>query len=174
MSETWYAVYRKSDGELLSTGRVLADQLPDDRDAIVIDGPQQSGQVWNKQSRQFVAAPPVFTKQYTDAMGVAHTITQDHAIADQDVFNAQFPQLSKLQFRRLFTLNERMALDGFEGSTAPDLVKQTLRTIKADFDAAKYISLDDPMTQQAINAFEQMALIGTGRAAQILSGQIPI
>jgi hypothetical protein len=170
---TWYAVYSKSDGTLLSTGEVLPDTLPDDRTSVEISEPQQLNQVWDKATHQFVLAATNYTQTYTDVFGAVKTLVKSTPITNQDVFNAQMPNFSKLQFRKLFTLAELFVLDGVEYSAASDQIKQTMRTINKNFDAAQYISVVDPLTIQGVNSFEQLGLIAVGRAAQILAGQIP-
>lgn len=77
--------------------------------------------------------------------------------------------LTPLQFRRLFTLNERVAVDNF--ATNPDLSDQqkaVLTTLTKDFDAAQEIDLDDPDTQAGIQTLEAYGLLAEGRAAEIL------
>lgn len=137
-------------------------------------GDNRLGQRYDPITHAFASVtPPAYTVQFTDPFGVVRTLASDDPITEQQVFNALYPNITRLQFRRLFTLNERIALDGIEASAAPDLTKATVRTLKEDFASAQFISLEDPLTVQAINAFAQMGLINSGRVAQILAGQIP-
>jgi len=69
-------------------------------------------------------------------------------------------QLTKLQFLRLFTTGERIAI---RASTDPVIV---------DFmqllDLAQDVRLDDPDTVQGVHYLESEGLIAAGRAAEIL------
>lgn len=88
-------------------------------------------------------------------------------LADNEV--EEFPQpeiqrelqLTKLQFLRRFTTQERIAI---RGSTNPVIV---------DFmqllDLALDVRLDDPDTVDGLHYLESLNLIGVGRAAEILA-----
>lgn len=53
---TWYAVYREADGELVSTGTVVADPLPDGLVAKPLD--TEPAGVWDAQALAFGPEPP--------------------------------------------------------------------------------------------------------------------
>lgn len=167
-------IYSKSDGKIHSIGNVDLSSLPDEYGATIIqEWPDFTKQPWDPTTYELTPEPS-YSLEVTDVFGEKHVVPLDHQPTDQDTFDALHPNFTKLQFRRLLTLSERIVLDGIETSAAPENVKATVHTIKEDFAAAQYISLEDPITVQAINAFEQMGLIATGRAAQILAGQIPV
>lgn len=82
--------------------------------------------------------------------------------------------LSKFGFRLLFTLTERIALDNYAANQSlTDQQKAILATLRYDFQIADDINLNHPLTIQGVNLLEQYGLLGTGRAAQILAGQLP-
>lgn len=82
--------------------------------------------------------------------------------------------LTKYQFRSLFTLPELVAMDNFEQTPAiPDEAKQLLRTMKATFDAAQDVSLNDIYTQQGVYLLAQVGILTQQRAGEILSNTPP-
>lgn len=54
--ETWHAVYRLSDGALVSVGTVVADPLPDGLAAVPVDGPPGE-RTWDGATLAFKAVP---------------------------------------------------------------------------------------------------------------------
>jgi hypothetical protein len=52
----WHAIYRAEDRELVSTGTVIADPLPDGLLSVPIDG-EPNGRTWNVATLAFDAAP---------------------------------------------------------------------------------------------------------------------
>lgn len=89
-------------------------------------------------------------------------------IAEESVLSNR--TLTKLAFRKLFTLPERVAVDNASQSTAlPAQYKALLATMAIDLSVAVEVHLDDPVTAQGVQLLEQLGLIGPGRAAQILS-----
>ena len=70
---TWYAIYRLSDGELVSVGTSVADPLPAGLGVTNLGANPPTG-VWNKLTHVFDAAAPVrpiiskrdFWKRFTD------------------------------------------------------------------------------------------------------------
>lgn len=82
--------------------------------------------------------------------------------------------LTKYQFRKLFTFAERVSIDNFMSN--PNISAQNkavLSTIIKDLDASGEVQLDLPDVAQGIGFLEQIGLIGTGRAAQIISNSPP-
>lgn len=50
----WYAIYRTSDGVLISTGTVIADPLPDGLASVELgEAFDQSGKIWNPTTYTF-------------------------------------------------------------------------------------------------------------------------
>ena len=83
--------------------------------------------------------------------------------------------LTKLQFRRLFSPEERIQIDAFNMSfeTHPLLSKDqkaSIRTALADYNVASDIRLDDAATIAALYMYESLGLIAFGRAKEILGG----
>ena len=83
--------------------------------------------------------------------------------------------LTKYQFRKLFTLNERVAVDNAQLNTAiPAQYRAMLATLLRDVELSEEVQLtDNPDVAQGVNFLEQIGLIGPGRAAQILANQLP-
>ena len=78
--------------------------------------------------------------------------------------------LTKYQFRKLFTFNERLAIDNFATNTNISAQnKAVLSTIMKDLDVSGEVQLDNPDVAQGVQFLETVGLLGTGRAAQILS-----
>lgn len=83
--------------------------------------------------------------------------------------------LTKLQFRRLFTFPERMAIDQFNATfesnpMLSDEQKALVRTSLNDYDVAEGVYLNDPATVAGVQLYETLGLIAAGRAAEILNG----
>lgn len=87
--------------------------------------------------------------------------------------------LNKYEFRQLFTGSEQDLIDEFNGGgylSHPSLTteqKAAIRRGLAGYDATPSVQLDNPDTVMMVNLFEALGLIATGRAAEVLSGQIP-
>ena len=83
--------------------------------------------------------------------------------------------ITKYQFRQLFTLNERVAVDMAPTNTAlPAQYRAILFTMNKDLELSEVVQLDNPQVAQGVQLLEQLTLIGAGRAARILSNQPPL
>ena len=71
------------------------------------------------------------------------------------------PQLTKLQFLRRFTVQERLAI---RASTNP-IILDFMQLL----DLAQDVRLDDPDTLIGVNYLEQQELLAKGRAVEILT-----
>ena len=76
-------------------------------------------------------------------------------------------ELNKIDFLRLFTQAERIAI------RQAAKVNPVVEDYQAMLDAATIIRLSDADIQEGIPELEDAGLIGPGRAAQILSGESP-
>jgi hypothetical protein len=76
-------------------------------------------------------------------------------------------ELHKVDFLRLFTQAERIAI------RQAAKVNPVVEDYQAMLDAATIIRLSDPDIQEGIPELEDAGLLAPGRAAQILSGEIP-
>jgi hypothetical protein len=77
--------------------------------------------------------------------------------------------LTQLDFRRLFTIQERIKIDDAENNA--NLTKEqkaVIRTLQRDMALAEAIQLNDEDTIFGVNYLEQCGLIASGRASQIL------
>lgn len=83
--------------------------------------------------------------------------------------------LTKYEFRKLFTLNERIACDSAPSNTnIPAQYRAAIMTMHNDLDASGMVFLTtNPDVASGVNMLEQLGLIGPGRAAQILSNTPP-
>jgi hypothetical protein len=82
--------------------------------------------------------------------------------------------LTKYQFRQLFTLNEKVATDNFKDNAAiPANYKAILTTVMKDLELSEVVHLDNPQVATGVGLLEQLGLIATGRAAQIMSNTAP-
>lgn len=83
--------------------------------------------------------------------------------------------LSKLEFRRKFTLLERQAIDTFnlKFETIPEVPEQykaALRTIQKDFEGAGAIHLKNPDTIAALELYVILGLLSPDRKQEIIYG----
>jgi len=133
---------------------------------------------------------------YIEAIGIGFPLVQCHTLGDGTDYNslvwdageaiptketldawiAANPKanaeriLTKYQFRKLFTFNERVAIDNF--SANPGISPQNkavLSTIMKDLEVSGEVQLDNPDVAAGVQFLETVGLLGTGRAAQILA-----
>lgn len=100
--------------------------------------------------------------------------TLDSWIASNPVAN-EAKHVTKYEFRKLFTLMERVAIDNFASNPAiPANYKAMLLTLLKDLELSAEVHLDNPDVAAGVNMLEQIGLIGVGRAARILSNLPPL
>jgi hypothetical protein len=77
--------------------------------------------------------------------------------------------MSKWEFRKLFSLEERVACDNAPDNTQiPEQYRAILKTLNTDFALAEQIDPALKDVQDGVQLLEQVGLLATGRAAQIL------
>ena len=82
--------------------------------------------------------------------------------------------LTKYQFRKLFSFAERLAIDNIQSNTTiSDQNKNVLLTIMKDLELSGEVLLNNPDVINGVGFLEQVGLIASGRAAQILSNTPP-
>ena len=82
--------------------------------------------------------------------------------------------ITKYQFRKLFTFTERVNIDNFAmNPNLSDQSKAALSTILKDLDVSGEVQLDLPDVSAGIQFLEQVGLLSTGRAAQIIANTPP-
>jgi hypothetical protein len=89
---------------------------------------------------------------------------------------SQYPPalLTKYEFRKLFTFEERIAVDNAPSNMSlPENVRMAFVTILNDLNAAEGIDLTNSDVIASVQLTEQVGLIGAGRAAQVLAGIRP-
>lgn len=94
--------------------------------------------------------------------------------ANPDTTTSDGVVLTKYQFRQLFTLNERIAIDNAPSNAAiPANYRAMLLTIAKDMELSAEVHLSKPNTMAGVGFLEQLGLIEAGRAAQVLSNTPP-
>jgi hypothetical protein len=84
-------------------------------------------------------------------------------------------QLTKYQFRQLFTLEEKVKVDNFQLNPAiPQNYKNILVSILKDLELSEVVHLDNPQLAQGVGLLEQLGLIAPGRSTQIMANQPPV
>lgn len=82
--------------------------------------------------------------------------------------------ITKYEFRRLFTFNERVAIDNSpDNVNIPIDMRMVLKTVLNDFSSAEEIDLNNPDVANGVNLLENLGIISLGRATQILN-KIPV
>ncbi len=84
--------------------------------------------------------------------------------------------LTKYEFRKLFTLQERITCDNIATVTSvPEAARAAIATFMKDLDASGAVFLtDNPDVANGLNMLEQIGILAPGRAARILSNQQPL
>jgi hypothetical protein len=141
----WYAIYDIETGALKSTGTsVDAGDLPTNYGVSTLnEAPDFDTHEWDAETKTMRAKA------------------------------TSLPVLSKFQFRCLFTISERVAMDAFESLEISEQYKGILRTLRYDLGIVECVELSNPQTIYSVNLLEQIGLIGDGRAAQILANIPP-
>lgn len=82
--------------------------------------------------------------------------------------------LTHLEFRRLFTQEERELSDELEATFESNAAltaaqKRTLRSGYKDFNAASTVNLDDPAIPPMLMLYEALGIVAVDRATEILA-----
>jgi hypothetical protein len=133
------------------------------------------------------------------AIGVGFPLVQCHSIGDGSVYadivwdgGAALPSqavldawiaanphglgivIPKYDFRKLFTLTERVAIDNVKDNTViPAEYRAMIVTMYQDLDASTEVQLYNSDVIAGVTLLEAVGLIGPGRGAQILSNLTP-
>jgi hypothetical protein len=137
---------------------------------------------------------------YMDAIGIGYPGVQCHAVGDGSIYSnivwdagSPLPTqneldnwimanpniginntITKYEFRKLFTLNERVAVDNVQSNTnIPANYKAILLTMAKDMELSASVDLSNPDVISGVQLLEQLGLIGAGRSARILSNLPP-
>jgi hypothetical protein len=79
-------------------------------------------------------------------------------------------ELTKYEFRKLFTLNEKVAIDNVQANAAiPANYRAILVSVMKDLELSQVIHLDNPDVINGVTLLVQLGLITTARKDQILS-----
>lgn len=83
-------------------------------------------------------------------------------------------EITKYEFRKLFTLNERIAIDSAPTNTSiPANYRAMLLTINKDMELSSTVILSNPDVAAGVNFLETLGLIASGRASVILANISP-
>ena len=110
---------------------------------------------------------------YADIVFVSVSPIPTEAELDAYIANAVYQQqqtLTKYQFRKLYTFNERVAIDNVD--TNPNISAQhraIVRTIMNGLNTSGEVQMYNPDVLAGVALMEQLGLIGPGRGAQIMS-----
>lgn len=140
-----------------------------------------------------VLTAPVFTQRKAAVVGGGNAslenLQQVHnqgssgyqAPAQSNVSNtgattgANANSLTKFQFRQLFTLNERIAVDNAPSNTSlPAQARAAIVTLLKDLEVSGEVNLTLPQTIQGIQFLTSVGLLTPARAARILANQPPL
>lgn len=83
-------------------------------------------------------------------------------------------EITKYEFRKLFTLHERIGIDAAPTNTAiPAQYRAMLTTMNKDMELSATVILSNPDVAAGVNFLETLGLLAPGRAARILSNTLP-
>ena len=83
-------------------------------------------------------------------------------------------ELTKYEFRQLFTLTEKVAIDNFQSNTSlSENNKQLLVSIMKDLELSAVVHLNNPNTIAGVQFLVQIGLLTSNRATQILANETP-
>ncbi len=82
--------------------------------------------------------------------------------------------LTKFQFRKLFTLAERMAIDNIQYSSAPGQVKAAVTTMQVDLQVSGEVDLHLKDTNDGVRYLAAVGLLTVARAKRILQNLPPL
>lgn len=100
----------------------------------------------------------------------AKTVKMHYAMTARPLSDYDSRLLTRLEFRRLFTLEERLLIDNFLTSEKLSIEqKRMLRTVENDFAAMSQVSLVDPDVMAGLDYYTEVGLLTRKRAKEILS-----
>lgn len=83
--------------------------------------------------------------------------------------------LTKFEFRKLFTMTERVAVDNVQNNTTiPAEYRAILLTMAKDMELSAEIHLGNADVIDGVRLLETLGLLATGRANQIINNQAPV
>jgi hypothetical protein len=116
---------------------------------------------------------------YTDIVWDAGDPVPTQAILDAWITANPKPDtlmtITKYEFRKLFTLTERIAIDGAPSNpNIPANYRAMLLTMNKDLELSSEIVLNNPDVAAGVNFLEQLGLIDVGRASRVLANLPPL
>lgn len=83
--------------------------------------------------------------------------------------------ITKFQFRKLFTIEERTLIDNIQYNTNfSGSVKAVVNTLMRDLEVSGEVNLHLPEVIQGVNFLKQIGILSTVRAARILANLQPL
>ena len=82
-------------------------------------------------------------------------------------------EITKYQFRKLFSISERIAIDNVQYSTLPGAVKATIATLEKDIEVSAVIDIHSADVIGGVNYLVSVGMITSARAARILANLPP-
>ena len=114
-------------------------------------------------SIQHLGGPPLPSKEALDSW----------IEANPQIVNVN--EITKYQFRRLYTLTERVAIDNVANNPMiPAQYKAILVTMAKDLEVSAIVQLWNPDVAAGVRLCETLGLLAPGRANRILSNQPPV
>lgn len=84
-------------------------------------------------------------------------------------------EITKFQFRKLFTFNERLAVDNIQYNTAlSGSIKAAVSTMQKDVDVSATVNLHMADTIAGVNFLASIGILTPARAARILANLPPL
>lgn len=84
-------------------------------------------------------------------------------------------ELTKFQFRKLFTQAERVTVDNIQyNQNFSGIVKATIATFQKDMDVSNVVILNSPDVILGVNFLVTIGIISADRAKRILANQPPL
>lgn len=138
--------------------------------ALIINGIVE----WSVDTSDITALAEMYPEyelvEYTGTIVDGYRWDGSNFIEPEYVPGKVYYRITQLAFLNRFTDAEAVAIDlTSQGSTQSAAL---MRRMQKKIDAAKYIDLSDPNTIQGVGILEQIGLLASGRASEILSTNI--
>lgn len=123
----------------------------------------------------FTQRPPITVTQSTAPIEVVYTAPASDTTVSQTAIPTGSPlEITKFQFRQLFTMDERIAIDNAEFNLSlSGRVKATLATFMKDVEVSNVVVLNSPEVITGIQFLVANNLLTATRAIQVLANQQP-
>lgn len=118
---------------------------------------------------------PIVQKAAVTIGAPSVTVQQQLAAAQPQAVQLPPLEITKFQFRKLFTFNERLAIDNVQYNTAlSGSVKAAIMTMQKDVDVSAIVNIHMPEVIAGVNFLCTVGILSPQRAARILSNLQPL